>query len=81
MVKVRPLRHVTWNDAGAQAQRQQWQRVLEEHQGNITRAAQAMGFTKGNAMRITKKTSLNAYAAELRKKATGRTRGRPWDKR
>jgi len=72
-------RYVTWDETGAEIQCAVWREKLEAAQGNITRAGETMGFTKSYAMRLTRLHSLNVYAAELRKQATGRAYGRPWD--
>lgn len=71
-------RYVNWGEVGAEVQCTLWREALERAHGNITRAATTMKFSKRHGMRLTKEHDLGAYAAELRKKATGQSKGRPW---
>lgn len=74
---VRSRRHAVWNETGLEAQRSLWRAQLDAARGNITHAGIAMGFTKAWSMRLTRLHSLNAYAAELRRRHGGRSIGRP----
>lgn len=43
-----------------------WREALDESDGNITRAGEALGVGKGRAMNLTAEFGLNEYARELR---------------
>lgn len=70
-------RYVTWGETGAEIQLALWREKLEAADGNISHAASKMGFSPRHGFRLTKEHGLNEYAAELRRKKTGRSTGRP----
>ena len=51
--------------------------AIESSLGNITHAAEALGITKGHALRLTRKWGLNARARDLRARVGAPARGRP----
>lgn len=52
--------------------------LLEKHQGNITKTAEAAGLVLSHVRRLLKKYGLDVTARELRMSAQGHSRGRPW---
>jgi hypothetical protein len=65
-----------WSAGVAEIKLGTWRDALTAAAGNITRAARAVGISRGYATVLVKKFDLSEFAAELRAKAGGvRVRG------
>lgn len=74
-----PLTAMAARKARLEAERaelfKRWKAALEVAQGNITRAAEAMGLSRNRGNKLTRRFELVEWAEGLRKKAMGRSMG------
>lgn len=58
-----------------------WRAALVEHAGNVSRAAEALGFWRSYGSKLVKKFGLEEFVRELRRAAGQPIAGRPRSKK